>query len=276
MEIHDPLVIELAEIAAGDIEYLAMLKDIESNIPSKELSEDNELRQLAASREEIKVIQLGRGLRLIVRGESEILVPKSARNRMMQNLHLVHSGPESMMFQAKKKVFKSESYLVVADSASGFIQAYRTSDKTCMEAIHCIREWGSNFGKPYILKTDFGPSYRDSFRRECLDLGIEVIHSSSYNSQSQGLVERAVQSVKNLLKKSSGKLTQLEMSEMVFALNSKESDTGSNLSRFTGRGLRTQIPNSLDRSVNFRELIKERRLARERRVRKKERTEEKK
>ena len=63
---------------------------------------------------------------------------------------------------------------------------------------------------------------------------------------------------------------------MVFALNSKESDTGSNLSRFIGRGLRTHIPNSLDRSVNFRELIKERRLARERRVRKKERTEEKK
>ena len=330
VEIHDPLVIELAEIAAGDIEYLAMVKDIEGNIPSKELSEDSELRQLAASREEIKVIQLGRGLRLIVRDESEILVPKSARNRMMQNLHLVHSGPESMLFQAKKKIFwpglkkdlqdyyeqceecriykkskanagnevsfenlfdlmepgtlvevdycdfKSESYLVMADSVSGFIQTYRTSGKTCKEAVRCIREWGSNFGKPYILKTDFGPSYRDSFRKECWDLGIEVIHSSSYNSQSQGLVERAVQSVKNLLKKSSGKLTQLELSEMVFALNAKESETGSNLSRFIGRGLRTHIPNSLDRSVNFRELIKERRLAREKRVRKKQRTEQKK
>merc|ERR1712240_553419 len=314
----------------GDIEYLAMVKDIEGNIPSKELSEDSELRQLAASREEIKVIQLGRGLRLIVRDESEILVPKSARNRMMQNLHLVHSGPESMMFQAKKKFFwpglkkdlqdyyeqceecriykkskanarnevsfenlfdimepgtlvevdycdfKSESYLVMADSVSGFIQTYRTSGKTCKEAVRCIREWGSNFGKPYILKTDFGPSYRDSFRKECWDLGIEVIHSSSYNSQSQGLVERAAQSVKNLLKKSSGKLTQLELSEMVFALNAKESEMGSNLSRFIGRGLRTHIPNSLDRSVNFRELIKERRLAREKRVRKKQRTEQKK
>ena len=63
---------------------------------------------------------------------------------------------------------------------------------------------------------------------------------------------------------------------MVFALNSKESETGSNLSRFIGRGLRTHIPNSLDRSVNFRELIKERRLAREKRVRKKQRTEQKK
>ena len=103
-----------------------------------------------------------------------------------------------------------------------------------------------------------------------------MIHSSSYNSQSQGLVERAVQSVKNLLKKASGRLTQLELSEMVFALNAKESNTGSNLSRFMGRGLRTHLPNSLDRSVNFRELIKERRIAREKRVRKRERIEGKK
>ena len=76
IEIHDPLVIELAEIAAGDIEYLAMVKDIESNIESKDLFEDCELRQLAASREDIKLIQLRKGLRLIVRDESEILVPK--------------------------------------------------------------------------------------------------------------------------------------------------------------------------------------------------------
>ena len=55
---------------------------------------------------------------------------------------------------------------------------------------------------------------------------------------------------------------------MVFALNSKETDTGSNLSRFIGRGLRTHIPNSLDRSVNIRKLIKGRRLAREKRVKK--------
>ena len=63
-----------------------MIKDIEDNIPSKDLSEESELRQLAASREDIKVIQLGRGLRLIVRGESEILIPKSARTKLKQNL----------------------------------------------------------------------------------------------------------------------------------------------------------------------------------------------
>ena len=165
---------------------------------------------------------------------------------------------------------------MMADTVSGFIQAFLTNGKTCKEAIRCIREWGPNFGKPYLLKSDFGPSYRDAFRSECLALGIKVIHSSSYNSQSQGLVERAVQSVKGLLKKSSGKLTQLDINEMVFALNSKETDTGSNLLRFIGRGLRTHIPNSLDRSVDFKELIKERRLAREKRVQKKERTEEKK
>ena len=147
--------------------------------------------------------------------------------------------------------FKSESYLVMADTVSGFIKTFRTDGKICKEAIRCIREWGANFGKPYLLKSDFGPAYRDAFRSECLALGIKVIHSSSYNSQSQALVERAVQSIKGLLKKSSGKLTQLEINEMVFALNSKETDTGSNLLRFIGRGFRTHIPNSIDMSVNI-------------------------
>ena len=87
------------------------------------------------------------------------------------------------------------------DTVSGFIQTYRTTGKTCKEAVRCISEWGTNFGKPYLLKTDFGPLYRDSFRKECWDLGIEVTHSSSCNSQSQGLVERAVQSVKKSVKK---------------------------------------------------------------------------
>ena len=55
--------------------------------------------------------------------------------------------------------FKLESYLVMADTVRRFIQTYRTSGKTCKEAIRCLREWGSNFGKPYLLKTDFVPGF---------------------------------------------------------------------------------------------------------------------
>ena len=43
-----------------------------------------------------------------------------------------------------------------------------------------------------------------------------------------------------------------------------------------GRGLRNKLPNSVDRSVNFKDLIRRRRDEREKRVRKGGRTEEKK
>ena len=65
------------------------LAEIENNIPSKDLPQECELMQLSASREDIKVMQLGRGLRLIIRDSSDILVPHNARQRMMENLHLI-------------------------------------------------------------------------------------------------------------------------------------------------------------------------------------------
>ena len=45
---------------------------------------------------------------------------------------------------------------------------------------------------------------------------------------------------------------------------------------FLGRGLRNEIPNSVDRTVDFKELIRKRREEREKRVKKEGRTEEKK
>ena len=47
------------------------------------------------------------------------------------------------------------------------------------------------------------------------------------------------------------------------------------MTRFLGRGLRHKIPNSVDRSIDGKELIRIRREAREKRVKKKGRTEEK-
>ena len=48
------------------------------------------------------------------------------------------------------------------------------------------------------------------------------------------------------------------------------------MARFLGRGLRNKIPNSVDRTIDFKELIRKRREEREKRVIKKGRTEEKK
>ena len=134
-----------------------------------------------------------------------------------------------------------------------------------------MREWSCLYRAPYIIKTDNGPSYREQFEEECKTLGIKVIHSSSYNSQSQGLIESCMGIWKEQLKKSRFSLSQLQTDKLVYCLKSKETDhnQGSALTRFIGCDSRQKLPNSVDRSVNIRELIVGRQVHREKRGEKK-------
>ena len=83
--------------------------------------------------------------------------------------------------------------------------------------------------------------------------------------------------LKELLKKARTSLSQLQLDELIFEVNAREEpNKGSAMARFLGRGLRHKIPNSVDRSIDFKELIRKRREAREKRVNKKGQTEGKK
>ena len=121
-----------------------------------------------------------------------------------------------------------------------------------------------------ICVSDNGPSFRNKFEEECLKMGIEVIHSSAYNSSSMSEVERAVGSLKHLLKRGMH-MSQLQLSEMVFALNSRiqPNGTGSPISRFFGRDVRNCIPNSLNRNLNWEILMRNRKHVHLKRVSKK-------
>ena len=146
----------------------------------------------------------------------------------------------------------NKDYLIFACSLTGFIQAYETKNKGSAEAVLKLRQWGANWGLPYLVKTDFGPGFRQTFEQDLSELGVKVAHSSAYNPQSQGMVERAVRSIKELLKKS-GPLSQLQVHELVYCINAREQQggQGSPLARFLGHGVRSGLPNSLDRSYNW-------------------------
>ena len=57
--------------------------------------------------------------------------------------------------------------------------------------------------------------HMEEFMTECKLLGNKVLHSSCYNSQSQGLIERKVGVLKDLLKKSEASLSQLQLDELL-------------------------------------------------------------
>ena len=136
------------------------------------------------------------------------------------------------------------NYLMIVDCISGFMQAYKTTRKSTEDAIKCLRDWASKWGMPYEVKSDNGSSFRKEWTEELTKLGVKIIHSSAYNSQSMGLVERSVRTLKEILHKNPN-LSQLLLNEQIFAVNSREDgETGSNNKRFYGRGVRTGLPNS--------------------------------
>ena len=141
--------------------------------------------------------------------------------------------------------------MVIACSLTDFLQVYEVKNKGSTEAILKLREGGASYGLPYVVKCDFGPVFRESFEEGMRKPGVRVIHSSAYNPQSNGLVERGVRSLKHLLKRSA-RLSELQLHELLYCINAREQQggAGSPLSRFLGRRVRTSIANSLDRSVN--------------------------
>ena len=113
---------------------------------------------------------------------------------------------------------------------------------------------------PYKCIADGAPAFRDDFEAKLTQLNIKLVPSSCYHSQSNSLAERAVQSVKNCLKKSAERFTNLHLMEMVFSINTTQSaeGTGSPSMRFFGRALRTNLPNSIGPEIRSQDLIRKR------------------
>ena len=131
----------------------------------------------------------------------------------------------------------NQNYLLMVCSLTGFIQCYKTANKSTTEAIKGLRTWAAQFGLPYTAKSDSGPSFRLTWKEELGKLGVRVIHSSAYNPSSNGLVERSVRTLKEIPAKHGNNLSHFQLSELVFAINSRDQiDQGSAVTRFLGRG----------------------------------------
>ena len=86
---------------------------------------------------------------------------------------------------------------------------------------------------PYTAKSDSGPSFRTTWAEELRKLGVKTIHSSAYNPQSMCQVEKSVRTLKEILKKHGNNLSQLQLAEMMFAVNSRtQGEQGSALTQY--------------------------------------------
>ncbi|KAK7096429.1 hypothetical protein V1264_005727 [Littorina saxatilis] len=98
--------------------------------------------------------------------------------------------------------FKGDQYLLVIDYYSRFIELAHLKNEKAITTIAHIKSIFSRHGVPQSVMTDNGPQFKnEEFRKFASTYGFDHTTSSPYYPPANGEAERAVETVKNLLKK---------------------------------------------------------------------------
>ena len=201
---------------------------------------------------------------------------KTESNSKMHKVEVI--PPDLCMLAPSEEIsmdyatFGTRKLLIIKDRATGFLDVQETKDQTTQEAMKCVHRWAFTFGLPHSVRTDGGPAFRDGFISYLGGLGINHTPSSAYNPSSNGLAERGVRQIKDVLKKIK-KPSKEKLREIVFNVNNhKQKDAGSAAERFFRRGVQTILPNSIVREIDHRALIKARHQRQEKIAKEKGRT----
>jgi len=119
------------------------------------------------------------------------LQPLPWPSRPWSRLHIDFAGP-----------FQNHMFLVVIDACSKWIEVFPMNTSTSLATIRHLRTLFSQFGIPDTIVTDNGTCFTSSeFEDFALQNGIKHWKSAPYHPSSNGLAEKAVQIVKQGLKK---------------------------------------------------------------------------
>ena len=103
--------------------------------------------------------------------------------------------------------FEGQLILVIVDSHSKFIDAHIVLSTSSSQTIRKLRQTFATHGHPHVIMSDNGTSFTSAeFQNYCTGSNIKLVHSSPFHPASNGLAEKAVQTVKSSLKKMRGNL----------------------------------------------------------------------
>ena len=135
-------------------------------------------------------------------------------------------------------------FLVIVDAHSKWIESFPTKNATSTVVIDCLRSVFARFGVPNTVVTDNGTCFVSSeFEAYLKSNGIKHYTSAPYHPASNGLAERAVQTVKRGLKKVSSGDINARLARVLFTYRiTPQSTTGLTPSELMfGRQLRTRL-----------------------------------
>ena len=94
------------------------------------------------------------------------------------------------------------TYILVVDYFSRWVEVRRLDSTTSEDIIHKLKSIFATHGIPEIMVSDNGPQYSSAvFKKFSEEYGFLHVTSSPKYPQANGAAERAVQTIKNLLKK---------------------------------------------------------------------------
>lgn len=128
-------------------------------------------------------------------------------------------------------------YIVAVDYYSRFIELLELRSQTTECVVSALKSIFARHGVPMTCFSDNGPCFTDQFRNFATEYNFQHLTSSPRYPQSNGEAERAVQTAKNLLRKSKDPYMAL------LALRTTPNDTGfSPAQLLMGRQLRSNLP----------------------------------
>ena len=139
-------------------------------------------------------------------------------------------------------LWKEATYLLVVDYFSRYIEIARLERPTTQEVIMHLKSMFARHGIPEVVVSDNGPQYScETFKEFACDFQFQHDTSSPYYPQGNGEAERAVRTIKSLLKKNGDPYKAL------LAYRTTPTATGySPCELLMGRLLRNTVPTTRD------------------------------
>jgi hypothetical protein len=160
-----------------------------------------------------------------------------ANSKMPLYPHEVPDGPW-MKLGVDFFSYQHHDYILVVDYFSKFISVQALASKTASSVVGILKNLFCVQGLPQVIFSDNGPPFNSLlFKQFAQKYNITLETSSPYHSQSNGMVERSIQTIKNMLVKTNDLfLTVLEYNA------SPKVDLPSPSQMLMGRRLRTVLP----------------------------------
>ncbi|UYV65033.1 K02A2.6-like, partial [Cordylochernes scorpioides] len=164
---------------------------------------------------------------------------------------LPHQVPDYPWQKVGIDIFQLESskYLLIVDYFSKYPEIYQLQDMTTDTIIRRLKRTFSNFGIPETLVSDNGPPFfSKEFQNFTRTWNIVHVTSSPYHAQSNGMVERTVQTLKKLIKRCGEESTDPYLA-LLNLRNTPHNNLPSPAQILMSRNLRSIIPSKTSQFV---------------------------